>query len=90
MASGHVWRIEIKGSCRKKIERAPEHIQAAVDDALADISADPFHHTHIKPLLGRKNYYRYRIGSYRLIYLVDKVRIVVVAVDFSPRGDAYK
>ncbi len=30
------------------------------------------------------------IGGYRLIYEVYEQEIVVVAIDFGPRGDVYK
>lgn len=52
---------------------------------------NPFYGTNIKKLKGDFNsYYRYRIGNYRLFYLVDNDKIIVAIVDLKQSKDAYK
>ena len=47
--------------------------------------------TNIKKLQGEfVGYYRYRIGSYRLFYLVDNGKILVVVIDLKRRQGAYR
>ena len=42
----------------------------------------------VKRLQGYENYYRLRIGDFRIIYLFDGDKIIISAV--LPRGEAYK
>lgn len=52
---------------------------------------NPFFGPNIKRLKGSlSDYYRYRIGNYRLFYKVEEQRILVVIVDIEHRKDAYK
>ncbi len=54
------------------------------------LRANPFFGTNIKRLKGNLNpYYRYRIGNYRLFYLIDNNKLLVAAVDLKHRQSAY-
>lgn len=91
MATGNVYEVIYTKHFRKQLAKSPREIQDAVDSALGEISRNPFHHANIKELKGAlKGFYRYRIGGYRLVYHVDKEKIMVIAVDIAPRGDVYK
>ena len=51
---------------------------------------NPFYGTNIKKLKGDlEGYYRYRIGNYRLFYLIEDDKLIVVVVDFKHRQKAY-
>ena len=51
---------------------------------------NPFYGANIKKLKGEfEGYYRYRIGNYRLFYLVEDEKLLVVVVDFKHRQEAY-
>ena len=55
------------------------------------LRVNPFIGTNIKILKGDfKGYYRYRIGNYRLFYLIDKKEKLVFIVDLKMRNIAYK
>ena len=91
MDAGHVFKIQITKSCRKQIDRAPAKIQQAVETALGKITQDPCAGHGIKALTGEwSGYYRYRLGSYRMIYRVEHEIITVFIVLFGSRGDIYK
>ena len=91
MVSGHVFRIQIKGQCRKHIERSPVYVKRAIDGAFQQLRHNPYHGVNIKELTGKwKGYYRYRIGEYRLVYRIDEECVTVIAVAFGSRGDVYK
>lgn len=52
---------------------------------------NPYYGTNIKKLKGEfEGYYRYRIGDYRLFYLIDDGKIIVVVVDLRHRQNAYE
>lgn len=44
----------------------------------------------IKAMQGYENYYRLRVGDYRIIYTVDNNVLVVRVVEIGNRGDIYK
>ena len=51
---------------------------------------NPFYGTNIKKLKGDlEGYYRYRIGNYRLFYLIEDDKLIVVVVDFKHLQKAY-
>ena len=55
------------------------------------LRVNPFIGTNIKKLKGDfKGYYRYRIGDYRLFYLIEKKKKLVFVVDCRARKTAYK
>ena len=55
------------------------------------LKTNPFFGNNIKKLKGEfDGYYRYRIGNYRLFYLVDNDKIIVAIVDLKHRQEAYK
>lgn len=51
---------------------------------------NPFFGTNIKKLKGNlDNYYRYRLGNYRIFYKIIKQEIKVILVDIQHRQNAY-
>jgi mRNA interferase RelE/StbE len=51
---------------------------------------NPLYGTNIKKLKDNlEGYYRYRIGNYRLFYLIENDKLIVVVVDFKHRQQAY-
>jgi mRNA interferase RelE/StbE len=52
---------------------------------------NPFYGSQIKRLKGElQGIYRYRIGDYRLFYLVDRNRSLVFILDFKHRKSSYR
>jgi len=55
------------------------------------LRSNPFYGNNIKKLKSEfEGYYRYRIGNYRLFYLIDNEQVLVVIVDLKHRQNAYK
>jgi len=51
---------------------------------------NPFFGINIKKLKGEfEGYYRYRLGNYRLFYIVENDKIMVFIVDIKHRQSAY-
>jgi len=51
---------------------------------------NPFYGSNIKKLKDNfEGYYRYRVGNYRLFYLIEDEKLIVVVVDFKHRQKAY-
>ena len=68
-------------------EREPALYQR-VAGALDDLQRDPYQG---KPLKGElKGRYSYRVGSYRIIYLVHQQQLRVLVIDIGHRRDIYR
>jgi len=51
---------------------------------------NPFYGNNIKKLKGElSEFYRYRIGNYRLFYFVEDDKRIVAIIDFKHRQNAY-
>ena len=51
---------------------------------------NPYYGPNIKRLRGNlSNYYRYRIGDYRLFYQIKNKKIMIFVMDIKHRKDAY-
>ena len=51
---------------------------------------NPHFGINIKKLKGQlEGYYRYRIGNYRLFYLIEDEKLIIAVVDFKHRQQAY-
>ena len=75
------------------IRRLDRVTQERINLAFAYITGSPFRHknpTTIRRLRGKKNgFYRYRIGSIRFIYRVDRNKRLIRIVQIDNRGDIY-
>jgi mRNA interferase RelE/StbE len=76
-----------------------EKLKATIDKKLymkitnivyPQLRQNPYYGTNIKKFKGEfEGYYRYRLGDYRLFYLIDDGKVVVVVADFRHRQNAY-
>jgi mRNA interferase RelE/StbE len=76
-----------------------QKIYASANPALAkkiarcfeQLEQSPCYHPNIKPLKGElAEYYRYRIGDYRVIYLVDDETNQVIVNTITHRREVYE
>ena len=71
---------------RRMVERDPALYQR-VARVLDDLSRNPFQG---KPLKGHlKGRYSYRVGTYRVVYLVRRHEMLVLIIDVGHRRDIY-
>ena len=67
--------------------REPE-LYRRVAEALDGLEQDPFQG---KPLKGKlSGRYSYRVGSYRIIYMVKRRELIVLVIDIAHRRDIYR
>ena len=51
---------------------------------------NPFFGPNIKKLKGEyEGVYRYRLGNYRLFYIIENKKVIVIVTSISHRKDAY-
>ncbi|MFT4215730.1 MAG: type II toxin-antitoxin system RelE/ParE family toxin [Micropruina sp.] len=82
------YQIEVRPAALRALKRIDHQDQARIRGAIALLAVDP-KPPGARPLRGREGL-RIRVGSYRIIYLVEDDRLLVVVVTLRHRRDVYK
>ena len=82
------YQLKIKKSTEKELATLPYNTILSIKDDIEKLSDNPFPVGH-KKLKGFKNFYRLRVGSYRIIYSVEHNKLVIEIIKIAHRKDAY-
>ena len=86
-----VYKLELSKHALKILEaisKKEHHIYLRVARALDELEKDPFQG---KPLKGELHgRYSYRVGTYRIIYLIHRHELLVLVIDVGHRRDIYR
>jgi len=83
------YKLLFKQSSQKDLSKIPKSILKNIISKLNRFETDPFPHGHIK-LSGSNEFYRIRVGDYRIIYSVDSKLKSVIVWYIRHRKDVYK
>ena len=77
---------------RKKIRKLDPKLYDKIHSIVyPQLRTNPFFGTNIKKLKGElEGLYRYRIGNYRLFYLIEEDKVIVIITSIAHRQGAYK
>ena len=87
MSTAH-YEVRISAKAQKEINRLPKKFRAKVEAAIAALADEPRPHGAIK--LTAEESYRIRVGNYRIIYLIDDGRLLVMVVEVGDRKNIYR
>ena len=74
----------------KILQKMPRDITRSIRQKLDQIAADPFAtHPGVTKLQNREGY-RLRIGDWRVIYDIQKEKVVILVVKIASRGEVYR
>jgi mRNA interferase RelE/StbE len=75
----------------KKIKKLDPKIYTKIKTIVyPQLKKNPFYGTNIKKLKGEyEGIYRYRLGNYRLFYIIDNDKVIVIVTTISYRQSAY-
>ncbi len=84
-----MFRVEYAKSVTKDLKSLPKQLRARALNVAEDILArDPYQG---RPLAGPyKGLYRFRVGDYRIVYSIEKKRLVVLVLRIRHRKDVYR
>ncbi len=82
------YKVEIKRSAVKEIERLPRKEIQIVLDKIKALADDP-RSSDGKKLSGQEKY-RVRYGNYRILYLIEDDVLIVYIVKVGHRKDVYR
>ena len=82
------YQIQILRRAQKALARLPKQDYERVRDAIAALSDDP-RPPGCKKLAGREGW-RIRVGTYRVLYEIEDVILVVTVLDLGHRREVYR
>lgn len=83
------WEVQLARQPQRILRRLPHDLRHRLDRAIRALPDDP-RPPGCKKLAGYDNLYRLRVGDWRISYAVEEDRLVVLALEVAPRGDAYR
>lgn len=83
------YRLIVKPSAERDVERLPRPVLRRVLKRLAQIEADPRAPGSAK-LAGTKTTYRVRVGDWRIVYEIDDARRTVFVTIVAHRREVYR
>lgn len=83
------YKLLIKPSAAKEIESAPKKDRLRIIKRIRDLSSDP-RPPGCEKLSGHDDKYRVRQGTYRIVYSVSDVSLVICVVKVGHRKEVYR
>lgn len=81
--------IELSPEAKKNLRRIRDRrLHDRLIAAIADLATDPRPPGCLK-LVGEVNQWRVRVGDWRVVYVIEDGRLVVLVVRVAPRGGVY-
>ena len=76
----------------KKIQKLDSKIYIKIKNIVyPQLKKNPFYGTNIKKLKGEyEGVYRYKLGNYRLFYVINNEKVIIIVTTISHRQNAYK
>lgn len=71
------------------LRKLPRDLATRIDRAILTLAEEP-RPSGARRLRGYRNLYRIRVGDWRISYAVEDDELVVLIIEISPRGDAYR
>jgi len=87
------WTIRVSSNAEKYYNRLDKKLKQRIKDAIVNLSQyeKPLEHPQVKALTGDlKDFYRLRVGDYRIIFGLIKESKIIAVVNIFPRGNAYR
>jgi mRNA interferase RelE/StbE len=81
------YNIYITDTAKKQLAKINKQTARRIDNKLREISHDPF--LYVSKLVGL-NFYKLRVGDYRVLMTIQKDKLIIMVVEISHRRNAYK
>ncbi len=84
-----MYRVELKKQPEKFIRQQDRRTQSQIVGALKKLAENP-RLPQAKKLIGMEDLYRVRSGDYRIVYLIEDDRLIVLVVRIGHRKNVYR
>ena len=88
MSESH-WHIIIHRKAEKVLKRMDGDTLDRLRNAIRNLANEP-RPVGVKKLAGYDNLYRIRVGDWRVSYAIEEDRLIVLVLEISQRGAAYR
>ena len=82
------WQVIVSRKAERSLRRLPKNLLQRLGQAIDGLAINPRPTGH-KKLVG-SDFYRIRVGDWRIIYTIEDDQLIVLIVTISPRGSAYR
>jgi mRNA interferase RelE/StbE len=83
------YRVEFATSAVREFKGLERPMQRRIAVRIDQLATNPLP-ADVKKLTGKPDHYRIRIGEYRVIYTIEKKRVVVLVLKIAHRRDVYR
>jgi mRNA interferase RelE/StbE len=83
------WQVIIHRKAEKILKRLDGDDLERIPRAIRGLASDP-RPAGVKKLTGYDNLYRIRVGDWRIIYAIEDDRLIILVLEISTRGGAYR
>lgn len=84
-----MYKIEITNSAHHHLRNLSHLNWLRIHEAIEQLSQNPRPHG-VKKLRGEVDFYRIRVGDYRILYIIDDSARLVSIMRIMPRENAYQ
>jgi mRNA interferase RelE/StbE len=83
------YQIELTPAARRDLKSIPARIRKQIDKQILSLAENPYP-PGSKKIKGVEGLLRVRVGDYRILYIIEVKRLVVVIVTIGHRRDVYR
>ena len=85
------YRVNLSLEAEKTYRIANSTLLKKLDRCFELLESNPYSHPNIKALRGNyRGCYRYRVGDYRVVYVVDETNALVNLITIAHRSKVYE
>jgi mRNA interferase RelE/StbE len=88
MSNTH-YQVIIHRKAEKILKRLNGDVLERIRRTIRGLASEP-RPAGVKKLTGYDNLYRVRVGDWRIIYTIEEARLIVLVLEISTRGGAYR
>jgi mRNA interferase RelE/StbE len=83
------YTVEFTASAAREFRALDRQMQRRISAKASELAEDPFS-AGVRKFQGEGDHWRIRVGDYRVIYRVEKRRVVIVIVRIGHRREVYR
>jgi mRNA interferase RelE/StbE len=83
------YKVEFTASALREFRALDRQIQRRIAAKISELTENPLQ-AGAKKFHGEADHWRIRVGDYRIIYRVEKHRVVIVVVRIGHRREVYR
>ena len=89
MPHDRAYTVLVKRDPERIMRRLPADLRRRIQQAIDALAVNP-RHPGVVSIKGLESVYRVRVGDWRIVYLVEDDVLIVLVLEVTPRGGAYR